>query len=125
MKKLIVSITLCLIATLAVSVFGEDANKPSPPPAEEKVTVTGFVSAAKDKDGNLMEVMLSNKVVEYNVVLDEKGKELGALKGKEVKVVGTVKIENQAKWLTVISFEEVAPAPPEEAPAPPKEAPKQ
>jgi hypothetical protein len=103
MKKLFVLITVCMIAVSAVPLFGEDANKPAP--EGEKITITGIVSAVRDKQGELVEVMISSKTVEYNVVIDAKGKELGALKGKFATAVGIAKIENQVKWLTVISFE--------------------
>jgi hypothetical protein len=108
MKKLFVLITVCMIAVSAVPLFGEDANKPSPSkpaPEGEKITITGIVSAVRDKQGELVEVMISSKTVEYNVVIDAKGKELGELKGKFATAVGIAKIENQVKWLTVISFE--------------------
>jgi hypothetical protein len=103
MKKLLVLVTVYMIAALVIPVSGEDANKPAP--EGEKITITGIVSAVKDKQGELVEVILSNKVIEYNVVVDAKGKELGALKGKFAKVVGIAKVENQVKWLTVLSFE--------------------
>lgn len=103
MKKLFVLVAVCTVTALAVPLFGEDANKPAP--EGEKITITGIVSAVKDKQGELVEVIISSKVIEYNVVVDAKGKELGALKGKFAKVVGIAKIENQVKWLTVLSFE--------------------
>jgi len=108
MKKLFVLVAVCTVTALAVPLFGEDANKPSPSkpaPEGEKITITGIVSAVKDKQGELVEVIISSKVIEYNVVVDAKGKELGELKGKFAKVVGIAKIENQVKWLTVLSFE--------------------
>jgi hypothetical protein len=125
MKGVVAVITLCLVATLVISnnAFGKDANQP-PSPAPRQHTVTGKVSVVKDKDGNITEIVLTvikeANEVKYNITLNEKGKELAALDGKEAKVVGTVHTKEGAKWLTVISFEEITPAPP----APPKEAPK-
>ena len=50
------------------------------------------------------------------VTLNEEGKKLGALDGKEVKATGIVHSKEAVKWITVTKFEEVKPAPPKEAP---------
>ncbi|MDD5135482.1 MAG: hypothetical protein PHP01_08745 [Phycisphaerae bacterium] len=103
MKKLIALVAVCMVTALVIPVFGEDANEPAP--KGKKIMITGIVNAVKDKQGELVEVIISDRVLEYNVVIDAKGKELGALKGKFAKVIGIAKIENQVKWLTVLRFE--------------------
>jgi hypothetical protein len=123
MKKLVVVTTLCLFAAIVASnVFGAEANEPTPPPKEHhRVTVEGTVSAVKDATGALTAVTLQvSDTIKYNITLDDKGKELGALDGKKVRVIGTVKTEGQVEWLTVHRFEEIAATPPPTPPPAPK-----
>jgi uncharacterized protein YxeA len=117
MKKLIVLVTLCLIAAIVVPVFAADkpaAGKAAPVVKEE--TVKGKVMVVKDKEGKVTEVMLHVGDVKYMVTLNEEGKKLEALDGKEVKATGTVHSKGDVKWITVTKFEEVKAAPPKEAP---------
>jgi hypothetical protein len=114
MKKVITLVTLLLIAAIVVPVFAADkpaAGKPAAPAAKEQ-TLTGKVMVVKDKEGKVTEVMLHVGEVKYMVTLNEEGKKLEALDGKEVKAMGMVHAKGEVKWLTVKSFEEVkAPAP--------------
>jgi hypothetical protein len=113
MKKVITLVTLLLIAAIVVPVFAADkpaASKPAAPAKEQ--TLTGKVSVVKDKEGKVTEVALTVGEVKYMVTLNEEGKKLEALDGKEVKAMGMVHAKGEVKWLTVKSFEEVkAPAP--------------
>ncbi|MGD0785363.1 MAG: hypothetical protein ABR969_06085 [Sedimentisphaerales bacterium] len=123
MKKLIVLVTLCLIAAIVVPVFAADkpaAGKPAVTAAKEE-TVKGKVGVVKDKEGKVTEVTLTAGDVKYMVTLDAEAKKLEALDGKEVKATGTVLAKGIVKWITVTKFEEVKAAAPKEAP---KEAPK-
>ena len=122
MKKLIVLVTLCLIAAIVVPVFAADkpaAGKPAAAAVKEE-TLKGKVGVVKDKDGKVTEVTLTVGEVKYMVTLDAEAKKLEALDGKEVKATGTVATKGTVKSITVTKFEEVK-APPKEAP---KEAPK-
>jgi hypothetical protein len=57
--------------------------------------------------------MLHVGEVKYMVTLNEEGKKLEALDGKEVKATGTVHTTKEAvKWITVTKFEEVKAATP-------------
>lgn len=78
--------------------------------AAAKVTLTGTVVAVADADGNVTSVKLEvagEVPATYQIVLDEKGKALAALKGAAAKVTGTVKAVEGANWLTVEASEAV------------------
>jgi hypothetical protein len=113
MKKLIVLVTLCLIAAIVVPVFAADkpaTGKPSVAAAKEE-TLKGKVMVVKDKDGKVTEVMIHVGEVKYMVTLNEEGKKLEALDGKEVKATGKVHSKGEVKWITVEKFEEVKATP--------------
>jgi hypothetical protein len=116
MKKLITLVTLCLIAAIVVPVFAADKPAAGKPAVKEQ-TLTGKVSVVKDKEGKVTEVMLTVGEVKYMVTLNEEGKKLEALDGKEVKATGMVHAKGEAKWFTVVKFEEVKAVAPK---APPK-----
>jgi len=63
----------------------------------------------------------------YQVVLDEKGIELGkTMADKRVKIEGTVEIKGDVHWLTVKTFSEVKAKPePKPKPKPPTGKPRQ
>ena len=114
MKKLVVLVTLCLIAAIVVPVFAADkpaAGKPAVAAAKEE-TLKGKVAVVKDKEGKVTEVTLTVGEVKYMVTLNEEGKKLEALDGKEVKATGKVLAKGTVKWLTVEKFEEVKAAAP-------------
>ncbi len=113
MKKVITLITLCLIAAIVVPVFA--ADKPAAAAAKEE-TLKGKVMVVKDKEGKVTEVMLHVGEVKYMVTLNEEGKKLEALDGKEVKATGIVHSKGEVKWITVTKFEEVKAAPPKATP---------
>lgn len=118
MKKLIVLVTLCLIAAIVVPVFAADkpaAGKPAAATVKEE-TLKGKVGVVKDKEGKVTEVTLAVGEVKYMVTLNDEGKKLEALDGKEVKATGTVATKGTVKWITVTKFEEVKAAPPAAAP---------
>ncbi|MGA2915509.1 MAG: hypothetical protein ABSE89_05735 [Sedimentisphaerales bacterium] len=108
MKKAVVLFTLCLFTAFVVS-----STFAAEPPAKEPVkTVIGTVNVVKDANGVVKEIMLHTAMVKYNIVLDEKGKELAALDGKKVKATGVVEVKGKAEWLKVHKFEEVTAEPP-------------
>lgn len=73
--------------------------------ADDKATVQGKVSVAKDDDGKVT-VTLTAGDVKYTVV-GEKAKDVEKMDGKTVKVVGVVKEEGGNKTIVVESAEEV------------------
>ncbi len=85
MKKLIVS---ALVVAMGLSVLsgivlaGEEGAK-----KKGNAPVIGKVEVVKDGD-NITEIKIVGKKESVSVVLDEKGKELAAMEGKEVMVKG-------------------------------------
>ena len=75
------------------------------------VTLTGTVGVTKNDDGAVTAVKLTvkdgDKTVVYSVVLDDNGKKLADLAGKNAKVTGTVEEKEDVKTLTVKTSEEV------------------
>ncbi len=100
-----------MLVAAAVSVFAvsaalsEDVNAPAEP---ETVTVQGTVSVEKNAVGVITTVMLMTEDEEiYNVILDEKGMELGSkMEGKKVEVQGIV-MEKEEMWIKVVSCKEI------------------
>jgi type 1 fimbria pilin len=98
-------------AFLAASVFAADANAPKPkkPEAGPRPPVTvkleGTISVTKDSNDVVTSIRLTtaNKTV-YHVALDEKGKELGGLNGKEVEVRCMITRKDDQKWIKVNEF---------------------
>lgn len=98
---------------------------------EDKDIISGIVKTEKDSSGNITKVTVScsgksdsgqDEIINYNVTLDEKGKELGTkLAGKNVEIVGVItrkeKGEDEELWIKALSFNEAAPDTGEEAPA--------
>jgi DNA/RNA endonuclease YhcR with UshA esterase domain len=107
----LVAAVLSLITASAVLA----ADAPAEP---KKVTVMGKVTVIKDDAGVVTAVMVTAKDAAYSVTMDDNGKKLAEMAGKEVEVTGTVTEKDGMKWITVESFKEVVkPAP---APAPAK-----
>ena len=75
--------------------------------AEKAVTLTGIVGATWDEDDNLTGVTLIVGRTRYQVVLDEKGKELAELDEKRAEVTGAVTEKGDQKWITVKTYKEV------------------
>lgn len=108
-KKLVIVLGVAAVF-MAANVFAADANKPKKPedPAVVTVPVEGMVSVTKDANSVVTSIKLttSGKVV-YNVTLDDKGKELATLDGKEVRARGVVTEKDGQKWLKVHEFRAV------------------
>ena len=121
-KKNLVKLAVVLIAATALLntvCFAADAE-----PKPVKV-VQGVVTVTKDANNVINKVTLTAKdKVVYNVVLDEKGKELGkTMASKEVEVSGILSKEAGQETIKVMTFKAVEKVP--EAPASaPKPAPK-
>jgi hypothetical protein len=120
MKKQLMTVVgvvaVCLLLGLVSNVMGADANQPKETPQkphkeipkDNESLVIGIVSVIKDNDGNITEIKVkAHKELIYQVVLDEKGKEMGkAMADKRVRVVGALETKGDVKWLTVKTFSE-------------------
>jgi ribosomal protein S4E len=108
-KKLVIVLGVAAVF-MAANVFaaGTEPKKPEHAGAATTVTVEGTVSVTKDANSVVTSIKLTtaNKTV-YNVILDEKGKELAALDGKEVRVKGVVSEKDGQKWIKVQEFKPV------------------
>ena len=106
MKKLTMLVLVVAVVVFA-SVSVTKAQDPNTPKAEPKIR--GKVVVVKDTAGIITAVQLeSRKLGTYNVVLDAKGKELGAkMEGKRVEVKAVESVKGEAKWLTVESYTEI------------------
>ena len=76
--------------------------------AEEQAKVVGTVSVTTDDDDNITAVRLTAGNIVYNITLDGNGRRLGEqMESKKVEVTGTLREQDDAKWLTVTSFKEI------------------
>ncbi len=115
-RLLAVALVLCVVLS-AGTLFAKE-KAPLPPPVED-VTLTGVISVVTDDDDNVTAVKLTvgtekEKMVVYNITLDAKGKELGAMDEVKVEVVGVPSEKDGAKWITVKSFKKIVEEKPEE-----------
>lgn len=101
------------VVFMAANVFAADANAPKPkkaeaPSAPAVVSLEGTLNVVKDANKVVTSITLAttSKVV-YHVTLDEKGKELGNLEGKEVKVKCVVSEKDGQKWIQVHEYQQV------------------
>lgn len=86
-------------ALLASCLFAEEA------PGADVVKLQGVVSVSRDANDVITSVQLTAEDVNYEVVLDAKGKELGEqMDGEKVEVEGTVSEQDGKKMLTVTAF---------------------
>ena len=101
-KQLIGSVCLAMTVTLVLGLVSLAAVGSEP----KVVTLQGFVSTYVDANGVVESVQLTtDENVTYEVVLDEKGIELGKkMDGKEVEVNGIVTEKDEQKWVKVQSF---------------------
>jgi hypothetical protein len=101
-KKFIAIACLFIVAGLLTStVFAAaDANKPKKErPGMDMVK--GTVAVTKDANGiSAIKITTKDNMV-YNVMMDEKGKELAKHDGKEVGVHGVITKKNTENWITV------------------------
>jgi hypothetical protein len=101
-KKHIIGIALLAMLTavlLASNCFAAD---------DEEVRVAGVVSVTRNADNVITSVTLTEGETNYNVVLDEKGLELGEnMDGQEADVDAFLTEKDGQKWLKVIAILEV------------------
>jgi hypothetical protein len=111
-KKMMVVTGLCVAVCLLLSsmVYSEVPKEgpPPTPPQPKEVKVEGTVSVVKDANNVITAVKLTTAKSTYDVVLNEKGLELGnTMNGKKVEVEGTVSHQDSQKWIAVKSFKPV------------------
>ena len=102
--------TKSVVAIMAVVVLVAAASYAL---AADDVKVTGTVSVVKDDAGAVKSASVKAGDVTYNVVLDDKGKEVAKLDGKKVEITGTVEEKDAVKNLTVKECKEVVEKKPE------------
>jgi hypothetical protein len=107
-------VAVCMLLAIVSNVMAADANQPKGTPKEksnDNKLVIGIVTVVKDNDGNITEVKVkAHRELIYQVVLDEKGKELGkTMADKRARIEGLIEIKSNVHWLTVKTFDEVKP----------------
>jgi hypothetical protein len=110
MKKLVILFVMAAIVEFAFvgAATAADPNMPKKMPFDPNA-VRGRVLVEKDANGVITSVKIQNRRFgDWNVVLDEKGKELaGTMANKFVHVEGKVETKDGAKWVTIESYKEV------------------
>ena len=110
------AVAVCLFLGAVSNVMAADANQPKGTPREtpkeksnDNKLVIGIVTVVKDNDGNITEIKVkATRELIYQVVLDEKGKELGkTMADKRARIEGLVEMKGNVHWLTVKTFGEV------------------
>jgi hypothetical protein len=106
MKKLIM---LTLVAAMVEFLFVgiSRAEEPNAPKFDPN-TFRGKIVVVKDANGVITAVTLENRRRgTFNIVLDEKGKELGEkMADKFVEITGKETTKDNEKWLTVEKYSE-------------------
>jgi hypothetical protein len=115
MKKLIM---LTLVAAMVEFLFVDtsraaEPNAPKFPKFDPNTMFRGRIVVAKDANGVITSVKLENRRRgTFNIVLDEKGKELGEkMADKFVEITGKETTKDNEKWLTVEKYSEIQPPP--------------
>ncbi|OHB56720.1 MAG: hypothetical protein A2Y12_12740 [Planctomycetes bacterium GWF2_42_9] len=111
MKKLLILFVMAAIVELAfVNVsLAADPNMPKRMPFDPNA-IRGRVLVEKDANGVVTAVKIQSRrtLGDYNVVLDEKGKELAdTMASRIVQVEGKVEEKDGVKWLTIESYKEL------------------
>jgi len=109
MKKLM--ILFVMVALIEIVFVGmakaADPNMPHRPRFDPN-TIRGRVVVDKDANGVIISIKVENKRWgDWQVVLDEKGRQLAELDGKTVAVKGKEEIKGNVKWLVVESFQQL------------------
>jgi hypothetical protein len=107
MKKLI---TLTLMAAMVEFLFVNISMAAEPnAPRFDPNMFRGRIVVAKDANGVITSVKLENRRRgTFNIVLDEKGKELGEkMADKFVEITGKETTKGDEKWLTVEKYSEI------------------
>ncbi len=113
MKKMVLLTVMAAIVGFMFAGLSE-AREPNLPPRRDPNMsrfdpnmFRGRVVVSKDANGITAIRLENRRRGGFNIVLDEKGKELAALDGKFVEVIGKITIKDNEKWLTVENFKEM------------------
>jgi len=103
------TLVAAMVEFLFVGISG--AAEPNAPklPKFDPNTFRGIIIVAKDVNGVITSVKLENRRRgTFNIVLDEKGKELGEkMADKFVEITGKETTKDNEKWLTVEKYSEM------------------
>lgn len=113
-RNVVPGFVMCLAALWLVAACGEglarEKGEKKEPKQAKPMSVIGTVAVEKEGDeikGVTLTTKRKDQEVVVNVVLDEKGKQLGTdMDGKKAMVKGVIKTEDGAKWITVSEFSE-------------------
>lgn len=108
MKKLVMLVLMASVLGVVSVSKAADPNMPQRPHFDPN-SFRGRIAVTKDADGVITSVKLENrKRGTYNIVLDEKGKELGEkMADKFVSITGKETSKDGEKWLTVETYTEM------------------
>ena len=98
-------VAVCMLLAVVSNVMAADANQPKEKSKDNNLVI-GIVTVVKDNDGNIAEIKVTaHKELLYQVVLDEKGKELGkTMADKRARIEGLIETKGKVQWLTVKTF---------------------
>jgi hypothetical protein len=106
MKKLMILLVMAAMVNFAIVGVSKAAD-PNMPKFDPNA-IRGKVAVVKDASGAITSIKIENKRRgDWNVVLDEKGKELAQMDGKYVHVTGKEETKDGQKWVTVESYKEL------------------
>ncbi len=93
------------------------AGSGTEPKTPESIRVEGLVQVVKDANNVVIEVKIASKDTVYNVVLNEKAKNMaGTMENKEVSVRAILTEKKGQKWLEILTFRPVPEKPKSEKP---------
>jgi hypothetical protein len=104
---MVVSLAVIVLAgSMALAAGAPESG--TEPNAPEYVRVQGQVQVVKDANDIVVEVKIAAKDTVYNVVLNEKAKEMAStMENKEVSVRATLTEKEGQKWLEILSYRPV------------------
>jgi len=108
MKKLIM-LTLAAVMVEFLFVDISKAAEPNAPKFDPNTMFVGRIVVTKDASGVITSVKLESiRRGIFNIILDEKGKELGEkMADKFVEITGKETTKDNEKWLTVEKYSEM------------------
>ncbi|MCE5341473.1 MAG: hypothetical protein LLF92_10190 [Planctomycetaceae bacterium] len=109
-KTIIMSVMVAILLGFAGFAKAAEPNKPVRPqrPHFDPNAIVGKVEVTQDANGAVTSVKIKGRRNgDFNVVLDEKGKELAAMADKFVRVTGKKETKDGVQWLTVETIQEI------------------